>query len=81
MDDTTELVQALAQQVVTVVKQSLRTAADLQAATSLVWIETVLRDVLRQVGAQALGQLLSGAPSAPVAELACACGVTLDYHG
>jgi len=80
MDDTTELVQALAQQVVTVVKQSLRTAADLQAATSLAWIETALREVLRQVGAQALGQLLSGAPSTPVAELACACGGTLHYQ-
>jgi hypothetical protein len=74
MDDTTELIRVLAQQVVTLVKQSLRTHVTPQRATSMAWIETALRDVLRQVGAEALGQLLSGSPSTPVAELACACG-------
>jgi hypothetical protein len=80
MDDTTELIQALAQQVVSVVKQSLRRATDPQAATSLAWIETALRDVLRQVGGVALGQWLSERPGTPVAELACACGGTLKYQ-
>ncbi|HZY41283.1 MAG TPA: ISKra4 family transposase [Anaerolineae bacterium] len=80
MDDTTEWIQALAQQIGLVVKQSLSAATDPQAATSLAWIETALRDVLRQVGAQALGQLLSAAPSTPLAELPCACGGTLQYQ-
>ena len=80
MDDTTEWIQALAQQIGTVVKQSLSQAADPQAATSLAWIETALRDVLRQVGAAALGQLLSEPPGTPVAELPCACGGKLQYQ-
>jgi hypothetical protein len=80
MDDTTELIQVLARQIVSVVKQSLSTVAEPQAATSLAWIETALRDVLRQVGAAALGQLLSAAQSTPVAELPCVCGGTLEYQ-
>jgi hypothetical protein len=80
MNDTTELIRTLAQQVVALVKQNLDTLADPRAATSMAWIETNLRAVLRQVGAEALGQYLSGAPSTPVAELACACGGTLHYQ-
>jgi hypothetical protein len=80
MDDTTELIQALAQQVVTVVKQSLGRAPDPQAATSLAWIETALRDVLRQVGAEALGQWLSSAQHTPETERPCACGGILRYQ-
>jgi hypothetical protein len=80
MDDTTELIQALAQQVVTVVKQSLRRAPDPRATTNLAWIETALRDVLRQVGAEALGQWLSSAQGTPEAERPCACGGTLQYQ-
>jgi len=80
MDDTTELIQALAQQVVTMVKQSLRGAPDPRATTNLAWIETALRDVLRQVGAEALGQWLSSAQGTPEAERPCACGGTLQYQ-
>jgi hypothetical protein len=80
MDDTTEWIQTLAQQIGSVVKQSLSRATDPQATTSLAWIETALRDVLRQVGAAALGQLLSATQSTPVAELPCACGGTLQYQ-
>jgi hypothetical protein len=80
MNDTTELIQALAQQVVTVVKQSLSTVADPQATTSLAWIETALRDVLRQIGAEALGQWLSSAQCTPEAERPCECGGTLRYQ-
>ena len=80
MNDTTELIQALAQQVVTVVKKSLSTVADPQALTNLAWIETGLRDVLRQIGAEALGQWLSSAQGTPAAEQACACGGTLRYQ-
>lgn len=80
MDDTTEWIEALAQQIGSVVKQSLSKAADPQASTSLAWIETALRDVLRQVGAAALGQLLSASPSTPAAEWPCACGGKLQYQ-
>lgn len=80
MNDTTELIQALAQQVVTVVKQSLSQVADPQVTTSLAWIETALRDVLRQIGAEALGQWLSSAQCTPEAERPCECGGTLRYQ-
>jgi len=80
MNDTTELIQALAEQVVTVVKQSLSKDADLQATTPVAWIETALRDVLRQIGAEALSQWLSGAQPTPEAERPCACGGTLRYQ-
>jgi len=80
MNDTTELIQALAQQVVTVVKQALSKVADPQARTNVAWIETALRDVLRQIGAEALSQWLSVAHPTPEAERPCACGGTLRYQ-
>jgi hypothetical protein len=80
MDDTTELIQALAQEVVTIVQQSLGRVPDPRAATNLAWIETALRDVLRQVGAEALGQWLSSAQRTPEAERPCACGGALRYQ-
>ncbi len=80
MDDTTELIQALAQQVVAVVKQSLSRTPDPRATTDLAWIETALRDALRQVGAEALAQWLSSAQHTPEAERPCACGGTLHYQ-
>jgi hypothetical protein len=80
MDDTTELIQALAQQVVSAAKELLTAATDPGAATNLAWIETALRDVLRQVGAEALGQWLSSAQCTPAAERPCTCGGTLRYQ-
>jgi len=80
MDDTTELIQAVARQVVTVVKQSLSRAPDPQATPHLAWIETALRDVVRQVGAEALGQGLSSAQPTPEAERACTCGGKVHYQ-
>lgn len=80
MDDTTEIIQALANQIVTLAKQSLSRGADPQAATSLAWIETTLRGVLHQVGAAALGQWLSADEGTPVAEWPCSCGGTLHYQ-
>jgi hypothetical protein len=80
MNDTTELIQVLAQQVVAVVKQSLSKVASSQATTDLAWIETALRDILRQIGAEALGQWLSSAQTTPEAERPCECGGTLRYQ-
>jgi hypothetical protein len=80
MNDTTELIQTLAQQVVAVVKESLSKVGDPQVPKSLAWIETGLRDVLRQIGAEALGQWLSSAQPTPEAERPCACGGTLRYQ-
>jgi hypothetical protein len=80
MNDTTELIQALAQQVVAVAKQSLSHVTERPVTTNLAWIETALRDLLRQVGAEALGQWLSSAQHTPEAERPCSCGGTLRYQ-
>ncbi len=80
MNDTTELIRAVAQQVVSVAQQSLSRVTDPQASTNLAWIETALRDVLREIGAEALGQWLSAAQHTPEAERVCSCGGTLHYQ-
>jgi hypothetical protein len=80
MNDTTELIQAIAQQVVAVVQTTLRQRADAQATVNLAWIETSLRDALRQIGAEALSHWLSAAQVTPEAERPCACGGTLRYQ-
>jgi hypothetical protein len=80
MNDTTELIRAVAQQVVSIAKQSLSRVTDPHASTNLAWIETALRDVLREIGAEALGQWLSSAQPTPEAERPCACGGTLPYQ-
>jgi len=43
-------------------------------------IETGMRDVLRQIGNQALGKLLSSLETTPNAEIACECGGRLYYQ-
>jgi hypothetical protein len=80
MNDTTELIQAIAQQVVTLVQTTLSQRTEAQATTNLAWIETGLRDTLRQIGAEALSQWLSAAQFTPEAERPCACGGTLRYQ-
>ena len=80
MNNTTELIQAIAQQVVTLVQATLRQCPEAQAPTNLAWIETGLRDTLRQIGAEALSQWLSAAQQTPAAEHPCACGGALRYQ-
>ncbi len=80
MNDTTELIRALARHVVTMVKASLGKVTEAQATTNLAWIETALRDVVRQIGAEALSQWLSEAQHTPEAERPCACGGTVRYQ-
>jgi hypothetical protein len=80
MNDTTELIQVIAQQVVAVVQATLRQRAEPQATMDLAWIETGLRDTLRQIGAEALSQWLSAAQHTPEAERPCPCGGTLRYQ-
>ncbi len=80
MDDTTELIQMLGQQVMQMVKQSLSRATLPETATNMACIETSLREILRQVGVEALSQFLSSAQSTPETERPCACGGTLHYQ-
>jgi hypothetical protein len=81
MNDTTELIHELAQQVVQLVKQSLTSSpAHPEMATNMAYIETSMRELLRQVGVEAIGQFLSSAQPTPESERPCACGGTLHYQ-
>jgi hypothetical protein len=81
MDYNTETVTNLAQQVGDAFKTALaqhRQTGD--QAFTMADIEKGMRELLRQVGAQALSRFLSSALGTPVAEMRCACGGTLHYQ-
>jgi hypothetical protein len=77
MDYTTETITVIAGQVVQVMKETLKTEGDKQG---IAVIETQLREILRQVGAAALGQYLSGLADAAEPSIACACGGEMEYQ-
>ena len=81
MDYNTETLTHLAQQVGDAFKTALaHHLATGNAVLTMADIEKEMRELLRQVGAQALSQFLSSALGTPVAEMACACGGTLHYQ-
>ncbi len=80
MDYSTELVNHLAQQVAAELRQSLARTDPGGGAPDLARLETGLRELMRQVGAQALGLYLSQAHGTPVSEMDCACGGRLKYQ-
>ncbi|CAG0936364.1 hypothetical protein TFLX_05236 [Thermoflexales bacterium] len=80
MNDTTELIQTIARQVMTLAQATLSQQPEAPAPLNLAWIETSLRDLLRQIGAEALSHWLSAAQHTPEAERPCDCGGTLRYQ-
>lgn len=81
MDSNTETITRIAQQVTEAFKAGL--AQRLQAgvaAPSMAEIENEMREVLRQIGAEALRLFLSTGQGTPSAERPCACGGTLRYQ-
>ena len=58
MKDTTEMLQALGQQVVELMQHQFEEQAQIAPVTALAHIETALREILRQVGGVALSQFL-----------------------
>ena len=81
MDYNTEMLTNLARQVAEVFKsnvaQHIQTGAP---SLTIADVETGLRELLRQVGGQALSLFLSSALGTPAAEMACECGDTLHYQ-
>jgi hypothetical protein len=71
MDYTTEQIAAIGGQVVDVMKATLETGG---ASQGIEAVETQLREVLRQIGAAALGQYLSAQSAEPAPRIACVCG-------
>jgi hypothetical protein len=81
MEYAPEMIANLAQQVTQVFKAALeqRLASKL-ATVTIADVEREMRELLRQMGAQALSLFLSSGTGTPVAELPCACGGTLHYQ-
>jgi hypothetical protein len=81
MDYNIETLTNLARQVAEVFKtnvaQHIQTGAP---SLTIADVETGFRELLRQVGAQALSLFLSSALGTPAAEIPCACGGRLHYQ-
>lgn len=81
MEYASEAITQLAQQVMQVFKAALeQRRATSPTAVTIAEVEKELRQVLRQIGAQALSQFLSLSEGTPAAELPCSCGGTLHYQ-
>jgi hypothetical protein len=81
MNYSTETINRIAQEFADMVK----TAMDEQSRAGgnrpkIGQIETDLREMLRQIGIQALGMVLSALQSTPEREIACPCGGSLHYQ-
>jgi hypothetical protein len=71
----------LAQQVTQVFEAALeRRRASSPTAVTIAEVEKEMRELLRQIGAQALSQFLSLEAGTPAADLPCPCGGTLHYQ-
>lgn len=81
MDYNTETLTDLAGQVAEAFKSALaqRVQTGVPAPT-IAEVENGMREMLRQIGAQALSQMLSTGSGTPAAERACDCGGTLRYQ-
>jgi|CXWL01.1.fsa_nt_gi hypothetical protein len=80
MDYNTETLNDIARQVAALMQTAVAKQAEGSQPAKIREVETMMREALRQIGAEALGQLLSSsaAPSAPT--LACPCGGKLKYQ-
>jgi hypothetical protein len=79
MNYNTGIINGMAQQLLAGVRQALG-AQGTGEPPSLQEVETSLRELLRRVGQEALGQYLSEQPSIPGPTLPCACGGELQYQ-
>ncbi len=81
MNYNTEMIQGIATQVAENLKTAVLSAKSAGGKqVGIAEIETTMRAMLRQIGQQALGQLLSSLQSTPAREIACPCGGTLHYQ-
>lgn len=80
MNSNTNIVEAIAHQIVIHLKDAAGTAQSNAEIASLSSLETQLRELLRQVGAATVAEFLSTSPEPPVPELACGCGGQVRYQ-
>ena len=81
MEYAPEVIADLAQQVTQVFKAALeQRLASSPTAVTIADVEKGMRELLRQIGAQALSLFLSSGTGTSVAKLPCGCGGTLHYQ-
>jgi hypothetical protein len=81
MNYNTEMINSVAQQLAEMFKEVVvEQQKNGQGTPVIAQIEAGMREVLRQVGLQALGMFLSSMQSTPSSEMACECGGTLHYQ-
>lgn len=80
MDSNIELFTNLAEQIAANLQQVFQGRAQAGEPVRLAEVEAHLRESLRQIGAQALGEFLQSGLGTPAAEIPCACGGTLQYQ-
>lgn len=71
------IAKQLAEMFITAILTEEKTGQDV---AKIAQIETGFREVLRQIGAQALGMFLNAMQSTPMNEVACECGGELRYQ-
>lgn len=81
MNYNTEMIHKIATQVAEMMKTVVMSAKSTgENQPGIAEIELTMRQVVRQIGQEALGQMLSSLQSTPERELACQCGGTLHYQ-
>lgn len=80
MDYNTAGVANIAKQVATLMQAAIEKQKESQQPTNIRDIETTLRNLLRQVGAEALGEVLSASSEPAAPTISCACGGKLKYQ-
>jgi len=80
MDYSTDTVGEIAKQVAGLMQAAMGKQRESNQAINIRDIETTLRQVLREVGAEALAQVLSASPEPPMPRLTCPCGGKLKYQ-
>ena len=74
MDYSTDTLGEIVKQVATLMQAAIEKQKEAQRPLNIREVETRLREVLRQVGAEALEQILSSAAEVPASALRCQCG-------
>lgn len=77
MDYTTEMITMIGQQVVKLLEITLPTESQ---GEGIAEVETQLREILRQIGAMALGQYLSAQSAEAAPSIGCPCGGEKTYQ-
>lgn len=81
MDYNTEVINRAATQIAEMFKSKvMNEQQEGREPVTIVQIEMAMREALRQIGLQALGQFLSAMQTTPASEIPCACGGTLHYQ-